>query len=131
MDSQSLRWDVATLKEAGGAIGLTVMLDGTPTAAWTTTFRRIAEKRGRKAQHDQWDQVKAESNWVTVSSIEPGSELLLRDYLDGIVSATNQKRELEQQAEEKADQDQQLRSRAVANQAKEMQERIRSPRIDR
>jgi hypothetical protein len=128
MDSQSLRWDVATLKEAGGAIGLTVMLDGMPTTAWTTTFGRIAEKRGRKAQRNQWDEVKTESNWVTVSNVEPGSELLLRDYLDGIVSATNEKRELERQAEEKADRDRQLRSRAVAKQAKEMQERIRAPR---
>jgi hypothetical protein len=106
------------------------MLDGTPTTAWTTTFSRIAEKRGRKAQRNQWDQVKTESNWVTVSNIEPGSELLLRDYLDGIVSATNEKRELVRQAEETADRDQQIRSRAAAKQAKEMQERIRAPRVD-
>jgi len=128
VESQRLKWDLATLKEANGAISLTVMLDGSPTTAWTTTFSRIAEKRRRKAQHNQWDEVKSESNWVTVRNVEPGSELLLRDYLDGIVSATNEKRELERQAEDKADHDQQLRSRAAAKQAKEMQERIRAPR---
>ena len=95
-------------KEADGAIGLTVMLDGAPTTAWTTTFNRIAEKRGRKAQRNRWDGVKTESNWVTVSNVEPGSELLLRDFLDGIVSAANEKRELERQAEQKADQDEQF-----------------------
>src|SRR4051794_26732128 len=108
METRSLQWDVATLKEADGAIGLTGMLDGAPTTAWTKTFRRIAEKRARKAQHDEWDELKTESNWVTVSNVQPGSELLLRDYLDGIVSATNEKRELERQAKERADQDQQF-----------------------
>ena len=130
MESQGLKWDVATLKEANGAISLTVMFDGTPTTAWTTIFSRIAEKRGRKASGNQWDGVEIESNWVTVSNIEPGSELLLRDYLDSIVSATNQKREVGRRAEEKFDQDQQLRSRTAAKQAKEMQERIRAPRTD-
>ena len=130
MESQSLKWDVATLKETNGAISLTVMFDAAPTTAWATTFSRIAEKRGRKARGNQWDEVESASNWVTVSNIEPGSELLLRVYLDSIVEATNLKREVERQAEEKSHQDQQARSRAAAKQAREMQARIRAPRTD-
>jgi hypothetical protein len=130
VENRSVMWEEATVTEDGGTIRLRVRVDDTPSPAWSRMFEATASARDSEAHGLRWGEVVLQTNWVTVHAVNPGSERDLQDHLDRIVSATNEQRRVARQAEERAQQDQQFRSKAAAKQAEQMQERIRTPHTD-
>jgi len=130
VEDRKVMWEEATVTEGGGTISLRVRVDDIPSPAWRRTFEAIASARDSEAHGLRWGGVVLQTDWVTVDAVNPGSEHDLKDYVDRIVSATNEQRGRDRQAEEQAEQDQQFRSEAAAKQAEQMQERIRTPRTD-
>ena len=125
VDDVSIDWSTADVRVSGGDLVLSVRLTVEPGSFWVAEFNRIAQRRMLEVRGARWSARVPDSDVLTVSDLEPGSEDDVRAELDEIAQLASKGADHARQKDEEESRTRKTEAEAREQAAQEMTDRFR------